>query len=73
MERCTEITKPHGTANAANMSDYASAYANFSWNDARQLIDGLPDGGFNIAHEALERHVNKGHGAQIASADPISP
>lgn len=48
------------------MSDYASAYADFSWHDARQLIDGLPDGGFNIAHEALERHVNAGHGAQIA-------
>jgi len=66
LERCTEIFKTHGTANAANMSDYVRAYADFSWNDARKLIDGLPDGGFNIAHEALERHVNAGHGAQIA-------
>ena len=35
------------------------------WRDARTLIDGL-DGKFNIAHEALDRHVNQGHGDQIA-------
>jgi len=35
------------------------------WAEARSLIDGL-DGGVNIAHEALDRHVNAGHGAQTA-------
>ena len=35
------------------------------WSEARALIDGL-DGGINIAHEALDRHVAAGHGAQIA-------
>ena len=62
----TEITKTDVTAKAANMSDYDTTCTDFSWNDARKLIDGLPDGGINIAHEALERHVNAGHGAQIA-------
>ena len=62
----SEITKTNVTAKAANMGDYDTAYAGFSWKNARKLIDGLPEGGFNIAHEALERHVNAGHGAQIA-------
>ena len=35
------------------------------WAHARALIDGL-DGGINIAHEALDRHVAAGHGAQTA-------
>jgi acetyl-CoA synthetase len=30
------------------------------------MLDGLPGGGLNIAHEALDRHVAAGHGAQVA-------
>ena len=62
----TEIKKTDVSAKAANMSDYDTAYAEFSWKNARKLIDGLPEGGFNIAHQAIERHVNAGHGDQIA-------
>ena len=62
----TEIKKTDVSAKAVNMSDYDTTYANFSWKNARKLIDGLPEGGFNIAHEAIERHVNAGHGDQIA-------
>jgi acetyl-CoA synthetase len=40
-----------------------SASADPDW-DA--LIDGLPQGGINIAHEALDRHVAAGYGAQTA-------
>ena len=36
-----------------------------AWAEARALIDGL-DGGINIAHEALDRHVAAGHGDEIA-------
>jgi acetyl-CoA synthetase len=36
-----------------------------TWAMARGLIDGWK-GGINIAHEALDRHVEKGHGDQIA-------
>jgi acetyl-CoA synthetase len=42
---------------APNLADYDSARAEFSWDRARHLLDGLPDGGLNIAHEAVERHA----------------
>ncbi|MDM7932910.1 acetate--CoA ligase [Tabrizicola sp.] len=36
------------------------------WDAARSRLDGLPDGGLNIAHEAVDRHLAAGHGAQPA-------
>ncbi len=36
------------------------------WRAARCRIDGLPGGGINIAHEAVDRHVNAGHGERVA-------
>ena len=36
------------------------------WRHARQALDGLPDGGLNIAHEAVDRHVGHGQGARVA-------
>ncbi len=48
------------------MADYETTYDSFDWADARHLIDGLPGGRLNIAHEAIERHVAAGHGAQVA-------
>ncbi len=35
------------------------------WAEARKLVDGL-NGGFNIAYEALDRHVAQGHGGETA-------
>ncbi len=49
-----------------NMADYAATRAAFSWEDAQALLAGLPGGHLNIAHEAIDRHVAAGHGAQIA-------
>ena len=40
-----------------NMADYASTYATFSWDAVRAELDGLPGGGLNIAHEAVDRHA----------------
>ncbi len=41
-----------------NMLDYVQTRANFSWQSIRDELDGLPDGrGFNIAHEAVDRHA----------------
>lgn len=45
-----------------NLVDYRSARAAFSWDDARRRLAGLPDGGLNIAHEAIDRHVDDGRG-----------
>ncbi|HEV8036068.1 acetate--CoA ligase [Yoonia sp.] len=50
----------------ANMSDYDAMRDSFDWSDAQALLDGLPDGHLNIAHEALDRHVAAGHGEQAA-------
>jgi acetyl-CoA synthetase len=50
------IRKPRG-AGAPNLDDYARACRAFRWEAARALLDGLPDGGLNIAHEAVDRHA----------------
>ncbi|MEZ4233828.1 MAG: acetate--CoA ligase [Polyangiaceae bacterium] len=49
-----------------NLRDYDSARAGFSWDEARGALEGLPGGGLNIAHEALDRHVAAGRGEHIA-------
>jgi len=43
---------------APNLTDYASAIREFSWESAAGELDGLPGGrGLNIAHEAVDRHT----------------
>jgi len=50
----------------ANLLDYAECARTFSWSQARALLDGLPGGGLNIAHEAIDRHVLAGRGTKLA-------
>src|SRR5574338_151377 len=40
-----------------NLVDYAATCAGFSWDAARAELAGLPGGGLNIAHEAVDRHA----------------
>ncbi|MCG6860251.1 MAG: acetate--CoA ligase [Chromatiaceae bacterium] len=40
-----------------NLAGYASAVKAFSWGTASRELDGLPSGGLNIAHEAIDRHI----------------
>jgi len=41
-----------------NLHDYGQVRTAFSWERARQGLDGLPaGGGLNIAHEAVDRHA----------------
>ncbi len=41
-----------------HLFDYAAECADFTWDQARALLDGLPDGkGLNIGHEAVARHA----------------
>ena len=49
-----------------NLPDWVSAYEVFNWDNARALIDGLPGGGINIAHEAVDRHVAHGRDGHVA-------
>jgi acetyl-CoA synthetase len=50
----------------ANLQDYAEYAKRFAWSQARALLDGLPGGGLNIAHEAIDRHVLAGRGKKLA-------
>ena len=51
---------------AANLQDYGGCARDFAWSQARSLLDGLPGGGLNIAHEAVDRHVLAGRGDKLA-------
>ena len=50
----------------AILPQYDHYSGNFSWSQARALLDGLPGGGLNIAHEAVDRHVAAGRGDKLA-------
>jgi acetyl-CoA synthetase len=60
------IAKAADYAASANMPDYAAEAASFSWDKARDLLDGMPGGCLNIAYEAVDRHVASGRGDVIA-------
>ncbi len=60
------IQKHPEERSGANLSDYEEYARTFSWSAARALLDGLPDGGLNIAHEAVDRHVLAGRGGKLA-------
>ncbi|MGC9420006.1 MAG: AMP-binding protein, partial [Rhodovulum sp.] len=58
------IKKPEDVrASAALTKDIRTG---FTWDDARAMLDGLPGGKLNIAHEALDRHVAAGRGGDPA-------
>ncbi|MDP7110679.1 MAG: acetate--CoA ligase, partial [Myxococcota bacterium] len=40
-----------------NLEDYEAMRASFRWEDIHQELDFLPDGGLNLAHEAIDRHL----------------
>ena len=43
---------------APHLRDYTSARAGFSWDAAARALPRMPDGGFNIAYLALDRHAH---------------
>ena len=48
-----------------NMQSYLQTVANFDWQQAKTLIKGYKNG-INIGYEAVDRHVEEGHGDQTA-------
>jgi len=59
MARRPIIEKPRSFGpKSPNLTDYARARAEFSWESARAELEGLPNGGLNIAHEAIDRHAS---------------
>lgn len=51
----------------AYLTDYGLARCEFSWGAAGLDLDGLPGGGVNIAHEAVDRHL----GTALADATAL--
>jgi acetyl-CoA synthetase len=63
----TIVKRPVREGVVPNLRDYARAWAEFSWDEARRRLDGLPGGaGLNIAHEAVDRHTAGLHGNRVA-------
>jgi len=48
------------------MPDYEAGRAGFSWAAARAELDSLPNGGLNIAYEAVDRHADGHQREQLA-------
>jgi acetyl-CoA synthetase len=63
---CEPIRKRPRDYAGANLAGYDEYVRTFSWTRARELLDGLPGGDLNIAHEAVDRHVLAGRGGKLA-------
>ena len=50
----------------ANLVHYDDCARTFSWAKARGLLEGLPGGGLNIAHEAIDRQIKAGCANKLA-------
>ncbi len=60
-------TRPELDPAQPTAPDYPDLLRGFTWDHAREDLDRLPGGpGLNIAHEAVDRHVDEGRGDQAA-------
>ncbi|MFD9025348.1 acetate--CoA ligase [Streptomyces parvulus] len=48
------------------LDDYDRVYGSFTWSQARAEMTGLPGGGLNMAHEAVDRHAFSEKAAKVA-------
>jgi acetyl-CoA synthetase len=62
------ISKPRlNGAISPNLTDYEALRREFSWEDARRELDGLPgEQGLNIAYEAVDRHAKGKRASHLA-------
>lgn len=60
------VKAPGGLRVPAHLDDYEAVYRGFDWARAREHLAGLPGGGLNIAHEAVDRHAESGRAAHVA-------
>ncbi len=63
-ERITKTLDPNKAAPV--LGDYRTECTRFSWDAARAMLSGLPGDALNIAHEAVDRHVDEGRGEKVA-------
>ena len=61
------IAKPRGAMRREPcLADYEEARRSFAWEQAGEMLDGLPGGALNIAHEAVHRHAQGPAGDRLA-------
>ncbi|MEU3341185.1 acetate--CoA ligase [Streptomyces sp. NPDC006668] len=48
------------------LADYEPTRSAFTWSQAREELAGLPGGGLNMAHEAVDRHAASDHADKVA-------
>ncbi|MBF6301551.1 hypothetical protein IU459_29025 [Nocardia amamiensis] len=65
--RWEPIEKSASERAGANLTDYRMSCQVFDWTAARSDLSGLPGGGVNIAHEAVDRHL----GTPLADATAL--
>ena len=58
--KMTKSIEKSGLIVPPNLADWEEVCRSFTWQEARELLDGLPAGGINIAHEAVDRHLARG-------------
>ena len=66
MQKHQTIMKPTSAKDDPNLSDYQNTRESFDWSDVEKELDWLPNGGLNLAYEAIDRHVAKGNGEKLA-------
>ena len=67
MERDAVIHKtPHALRVPPHLADYSAECRAFRWEDERRRLAGLPGGGLNMAHEAVDRHAAGALGDRLA-------
>ena len=60
------IKKGGPFATPPNLEDYETVTRDYSWEHAEKYLDGLPGSRWNIAHEAVDRHVGVEAGDRVA-------
>ncbi|MFI1705212.1 acetate--CoA ligase [Streptomyces griseoruber] len=60
------IPKDTDPAVPPRLADYDLTRSAFTWSQARSELAGLPGGGLNMAHEAVDRHAASGAGEKVA-------
>ena len=58
------IHKPSSFPLAPNLAHWESATQDFDWAQIERELDWLPNGGLNLAHEAIDRHCLHGNAAK---------
>ena len=65
------IRKPDRLEPPPNLAAGPEARSRFSWASMEAALDGLPGGGLNLAHEAVDRHAAGPNADRIADMGGI--